>query len=231
MPGLVELAYTTGGGVVGAALTNYFAKVQDRRWLRAEVHRQLAAVRELSGGIRGVAIGAAPPAPGDARQASIAAELGVAALLEDGTDARNALRAALADLLTAALVAGVPRRVADFAGGAHERLFESELARTIDRRAGSVLGAEADRLVRTAQEYQTAAAGLLLAVLWRPWRTRPRLRRRIAALRAEVGSLHLLQQEAIAVLTRPEHAATLYARLDPDGRRWETWGLEPPSPA
>lgn len=36
MPGLVELAYTTGG-VVGAALTNYLTKVQERRHLRAEV--------------------------------------------------------------------------------------------------------------------------------------------------------------------------------------------------
>ncbi|WP_284741471.1 hypothetical protein [Amycolatopsis sp. RTGN1] len=51
MPGLAELAYTTGGGVVGAALTNYFTKIQERRQLRAEVHRQLARVREISGGV------------------------------------------------------------------------------------------------------------------------------------------------------------------------------------
>ena len=68
---------------------------------------------------------------------------------------------------TAVLVAGMPRRVADFAGGAQERLLDQ-------------FGAGADRLLRATQEYRTAATGLLLA---HPWRTRLRLRRRIAALR------------------------------------------------
>jgi hypothetical protein len=44
MPGLVELAYTTGGGVIGAALTNYFSRNQERRQLRAAVMRELHRV-------------------------------------------------------------------------------------------------------------------------------------------------------------------------------------------
>jgi hypothetical protein len=231
VPGLVELAYTTGGGVVGAALTNYVTKVHERRQLRAEVYRHLAKVRESSGGVRTVEVGAAPPSSADGRRPSIAGELGVVALLADGTDARHALREALTDLLTAVLVAGMPRRVADFAGGAHERLLDSTLMVTIDRRIGGVLGADADRLGRATREYQAAATALLLAMLWHPWRTRPRLRRRISALRIEVESLHRLQQDAIAKLTREEHATVLYERLDPDGRRRKAWGLERPGPA
>jgi hypothetical protein len=230
VPGLVELAYTTGGGVVGAALTNYVTKIQERRQLRAEVHRHLGKVREISGGIRGIAIGAAPRSSGNDRRPSIAVELGVTARLDDGVDAHPALRDALADLLTAVLVAGMPRRVADFAGGAHERLLESTLMTTIDRRIGGVLGPESDRLVRATQEYQTAATGLLLAMLWHPWRTRLRLRRRIAALRIEAELLHQQQQNAIAVLARTEHTSALYEQLDPDGRHWEAWGLKKQGP-
>ncbi|WIY02981.1 hypothetical protein QRX60_03670 [Amycolatopsis mongoliensis] len=231
MPGLVELAYTTGGGVVGAALTNYFTKIQERRQVRAEVHRHLAKVREISGGVRGIGIGAAPHPSGNDRRPSIAVELGVAALLDDGADAHQALRDALADLLTAVLVAGMPRRVADFAGGAHERLLDSTLMTTIDRRIGGVLGAESDRLARATQEYQTAATGLLLAMLWHPWRTRLRLRRRITALRTEVEALNRQQQNAVAMLTGAEHTSALYEQLDPDGRRWEAWGLKKQGPA
>jgi hypothetical protein len=231
VPGLVELAYTTGGGVVGAALTNYFTKIQERRQLRAEVYRHLTKVREISGGIRGIKVGAAPHPSGTDRRPSIAVELGIVAVLDDGADAHHALRDALAELLTAVLVAGMPRRVADFAGGAHERLLDSALMMTIDRRVGGVLGAESERLVRATQEYQTAATGLLLAMLWRPWRTRLRLRCRIRALRTEVETLHRQQQELIAVLTQTEHASVLYEQLDPDGRRWDTWGLKKQGPA
>lgn len=154
MPGLVELAYTTAGGIVGAALTNYFTKIQERRQLRAEVYRHLTKVGEISGGIRNIKIGAAPHPSSTDRRPSIAVELGIAAVLDDGTDAHHALRDALADLLTAVLVAGTPRRVADFAGGAHERRLDS------------------------------------------------------------------------ALLTQTEHSSTLYEQLDPDGRRWDAWGLK-----
>jgi hypothetical protein len=226
VPGLLDLVYTIGGGVVGAALTNHLTKVQERRQLRAEVYRHLTTVSEISGGVRGVGIGAAPYQPGADSQPSIAAELGVTALLQDGTDAHRALRAALVDLLAAVIVAGTPRRVADFAGGAHERLLDIALMAAIDRRIGGVLGAELDQLERAAQDYRTATTGLLLAVLWHPWRTRLLLRRRIRALRADVASLHRRQRTAIAVLTRAEHARSLYEQLDPDGRRWDAWGLD-----
>lgn len=231
MPGLVELAYTTAGGVIGAALTNYFTKIQERRQLRAEVYRHLTRVREISGGVRGVEIGAAPrPSGGDSRL-SIADELGITAILDDGTDAYHALREALTDLLTAVLIAGMPRRLADFAGGAHERMLDSALMTTVDRRIGGVLSAQSDRLIRAAHAYQTAATGLLLAMLWRPWRTRLRLGRRIRALRAEVEALHQQQQAAIVVLTQPEHASMLYERLDPYQRRWDVWGTKQQGPA
>ena len=225
---MVELAYTTAGGVVGAALTNYFTKIQERRQLRAEVYRHLTKVRAISGGIRNIKIGAAPHPSSTDRRPSIAVELGIAAVLDDGTDAHHALRDALTELLFAVLVAGTPRRVADFAGGAHERRLDSALIMTIDRRIGGVLGAEAERLVDATQEYQTAATALLLATLWHPWRTRLGLRRRIRALRTEVDTLHRQQQAAIAVLTQTEHTSTLYEQLDPDGRRWDAWGLKKP---
>lgn len=230
MPCFVELAYTVGGGVVGAALTNYVTKVGERRQLRAEVYRHLARAREISGGVRGVAIGAAPQPASTDRRSSIAVELGVTALLDDGTDAHHALRAALADLLTAVLVAGMPRRVADFAGGAHERVVDCGLTMVIDRRVGGVLGADADRLVRAAQEYRAAATGVLLAMLWRPWWTRLSLRRRIRALRTAVAALHRQQRTAIAVLTQNDNASLLYEQLDPDGRRWDVWGVRKPGP-
>ncbi|SFW87028.1 hypothetical protein [Amycolatopsis australiensis] len=226
MPGLVEVAYTIGGGVVGAALTNYVAKIQDRRQLRAEVYRHLAKVREISGGVRTVEVGVAPRSSPGGRRRSIAMELGVTALLDGGADGYRALREALADLMTAVLVAGMPRRVADFAGGAHERLLDSTLMVTIDRCLGGVLGADADRLVRATQEYQAAATALLLAVLWHPWRARLRLRHRMSALRIEVESLHRLQQNVLVELTREEHVTVLYEHLDPDGQRRKAWGLE-----
>jgi hypothetical protein len=72
---------------------------------------------------------------------------------------------------------------------------------------------------------QEAATGLLLAVLWHPWRTRLRLRRRVRALRTEVAVLDEQQQAAFAVLTRSEHTGVLYEQLDPDGRRRAKWRL------
>ncbi|MFD2473824.1 hypothetical protein [Amycolatopsis silviterrae] len=134
MPGLAELAYTTGGGVIGAALTTYLAKTQERRQLRAEVYRQLEAARAVSGGVHDIRIGL-PPNTAASRK-SLADALGIAAVLEDGTDAHRALREALSELLTAVLVAGVPRRVADFAAGAHERVLECAIAATVAQRLG-----------------------------------------------------------------------------------------------
>ncbi|MBB1160171.1 hypothetical protein [Amycolatopsis dendrobii] len=221
MPGLVELAYTTGGGVVGAALTNYFTKVQERRQLRAEVYRRLEAARAVSGGVREIRIGL-PPNTLPSRK-TLADALGIVAVLEDGTDAHRALREALSELLTAVLVAGIPRRVADFAAGAHERVLEAATATTVDRRLGGVPGANAEQLTQAAQSYRAETTGLLLAVLWHPWRARLRTPGRIRQLRVAVHALHLQQEEAVAALTRAEQAETLHRRLDPDGTLRETW--------
>ncbi|MYW97737.1 hypothetical protein G3I59_45805 [Amycolatopsis rubida] len=219
MPGLVELAYTTGGGVVGAALTNYFTKIQERRQLRAEVYRRLEATRAISGGVREIRIGL-PPNTLTSRK-TLADALGIVAVLEDGTDAHRALREALSELLTAVLVAGIPRRVADFAAGAHERVLESAVATAVNRRLGGL--ADTDQLTQAAQAYRAETTGLLLAVLWRPWRARLRTRGRIRELRVAVHALRLQQEAAVAALTRPEQAETLHQRLDPDGTLRETW--------
>ncbi|MFB9928993.1 hypothetical protein ACFORO_30865 [Amycolatopsis halotolerans] len=221
MPGLVELAYTTGGGVVGAALTNYLAKVQERRQLRAEVYRRLEATRAISGGVHEIRIGL-PPNTLTSRK-TLANALGIAAVLEDGTDAHRALHDALSELLTAVLVAGIPRRVADFAGGAHERVLESAVVTTVDRRLGGIPNANADQLAQAAQTYRAETTSLLLAVLWHPWRARVRVRGRIRKLRVSARALRLQQEAAVAALTRPEQAEALYQRLDPDGTLRETW--------
>ncbi|MGV9294176.1 hypothetical protein [Amycolatopsis sp. NPDC003676] len=219
MPGLVELAYTTGGGVVGAALTNYFAKVQERRQLRAEVYRRLEATRAISGGVHEIRIGL-PPNTLTSRK-TLANALGIAAVLEDGTDAHRALHDALSELLTAVLVAGIPRRVADFAAGAHERVLESAVTAAVDRRLGGIT--DTDQLTQAAQSYRAETTSLLLAVLWHPWRARLRVRGRIRKLRIAVQALHLRQEAAVAALTRPEQAEALHQRLDPDGTLRETW--------
>ncbi|MQY04606.1 hypothetical protein [Actinomadura macrotermitis] len=41
MTTLIELAYTTAGGIAGAAVTTYLSRNHNRRQLRAEVQRQL----------------------------------------------------------------------------------------------------------------------------------------------------------------------------------------------
>ncbi|GAA1021780.1 MULTISPECIES: hypothetical protein [Amycolatopsis] len=219
MPGLVELAYTTGGGVVGAALTNYFTKIQERRQLRAEVYRRLEATRAVSGGVHEIRIGL-PPNTLTSRK-TLANALGIAAVLEDGTDAHRALHEALSELLTAVLVAGIPRRVADFAAGAHERVLESAVIAAVDRRLGGIT--DTDQLTQAAQTYRAETTSLLLAVLWHPWRARVRVRSRIRKLRVVVHALHLQQETAVATLTRPEQAEALHRRLDPDGTLRETW--------
>jgi hypothetical protein len=127
--------------------------------------------------------------------------LGVHAVLEDGADAERALRAAFSGLVVAALSAGVPRRVLDFAGGAEERTLQCEVIRLVDLRAGGVLGDALDALVAACEEYRQATAQLLLQALWHPWQARCRMYGRVRALRRAVDVLHRRQQEAVAALT------------------------------
>ena len=70
---------------------------------------------------------------------SLTSELGVKATLDGGADAEQAQREAFAGLIVAALAAGVPRRVTDFAAGAHERALECNVIALIDHRVGGVL--------------------------------------------------------------------------------------------
>lgn len=178
-------------------------------------YRRLEAARAISGGVREIRIGL-PPSTLTSRK-NLADALGIVAVLEDGTDAHRALREALSELLTAVLIAGIPRRVADFAAGAHERVLESAVATTVDRQLGGI--ADSGQLGQAAQDYRAETTSPLLAVLWHPWQARLRIRR----LRVAVHALHRTQEAAVAVLTRPEQADALHRRLDPDGALRETW--------
>ncbi|WP_433889870.1 hypothetical protein [Streptomyces sp. CA-111067] len=219
MPGLMDLAYTTAGGVVGAAVTNYLSRNQERRQLRAAVMQQLHHVAAVRDGVCAIVpgrrgrpaqyfVGQRPPATGQFR---------VTAVLDDDRDAEHALREVISDLVVAALSAGLPRRVLDFAAGGEERALQSEVIRLIDLRLGGVLGEPLDELMAHSEQYRNATAQLLLQALWRPWQTRWRTRSRLRALRRDVDALHREQQAAVAALSG--HADVLAVRLrpEPDG--------------
>ncbi|MFE0025360.1 hypothetical protein [Amycolatopsis sp. NPDC059021] len=196
MPGLVELAYTTAGGAVGAVVTNYFTKYQDRRQLRGAVMEALYALAAVPSGVRELAPGAAPIPPVAGRPRSIAGELGLVVTLDEGSPADSAFRKALATYMVAALAAGIPRVAMDFAAGAYERELECEALRLIDAEAGNPLGAAPAELLATCVSYRKSATGLLLKLLWHPRWTRPRMRSGIRRLRAGVEPLNG-QQEAV----------------------------------
>ncbi|GAA4496203.1 hypothetical protein GCM10023191_037930 [Actinoallomurus oryzae] len=214
MPGLAELTYTTLGGVVGAAASGYLTRHHERRQLRAAVMQRLHAVVEVTAGVRDVELGRPPVSRTADGRRRLTDVLGVRAVLGDGTDAEHAQREAFAGLTVAALAAGVPRRVTDFAAGSCERTLECTVIALADRRVGGVLGDDAEELVRRADEYQRSAVGLLLHRLWHPWRARPVTRRRIRDLRVDVGVLDRHQQAAREVLTRTEHVERLSAGLE-----------------
>ncbi|MFD9887896.1 hypothetical protein ACFWY9_01040 [Amycolatopsis sp. NPDC059027] len=213
MPGLVELAYTTAGGAVGAVVTNYFAKHQERRQLRGTVMEALYTVAAVPGSVCALAPGAAPIPPVPGRPRSIAAELGLSVRLGEEASADSAFRKALATYMVAALAAGIPRVAMDFAAGAYERELECEVLRLIDAEAGNPLGAATAELLAACVSYRKSATGLLLALLWHPRRSRPRMRSRIRGLRAEVGSLGELQEAAYRRLLASERTAALAERL------------------
>ncbi|MBO2449168.1 hypothetical protein J4573_18840 [Actinomadura barringtoniae] len=205
MPALLGLAYTTAGGVIGAAVTAYLSRSHERRRLRADVHQQLHRVAAARDGVRDIAVA-------DERSISYlggrrlraTGEFGVAALLEDGTDAERALREAFEGLTVAALSAGVPRRALDFAGGGEERALQCEVIVRVDRRLGGVLDeADRDALMAACDDYREAATQLLLQALWHPWAGRLRMRARVRRLRVQVEALHRRQEAAMAVLAGP----------------------------
>ncbi|WP_252799297.1 hypothetical protein [Actinoallomurus spadix] len=223
----MELTYSTVGGIVGATATGYLTRQHERRQLRAGVMQRLQTIAAITAGVRDIEIGWAPVRRAAGGRSHLTSGLGLRATLEGGADAEDALHEAFAGYEVAALAAGVPRRVMDFAAGSHERAFECEVIRIIDRRVGGVLGESVDVLMRAAEEYQRAATGLLLHALWRPWRARLRLRARIRVLRTEVAALHDLQEAARTRLVETETITLLFARLDPEQRRWETWKIPP----
>jgi hypothetical protein len=232
VPGLAELTYSTAGGVLGAAVTSYLTRQHERRQLRAGVMERLHAIAAITAGVRDIQVGWAPVRQTVGGRLQLTSGLGLRATIDGGADAEDALHEAFAGFTVAALAAGIPRRVMDFAAGSHERVFESRVTGIIDRRLGGVLGESADELMRAAEEYQRAATGLLLHVLWHPWRARPHVRARIRALRTEVTRLHALQKAARTRLVETENVARLFARIDPEERRWESWNVSPePGPA
>jgi len=227
VPGLAELTYTTLGGVVGAAGSNYFTKHHERRQLRAAVMDRVHAMTAITAGVREIELGWTPVSRTADGRLRLTSELGIKVTLDGGADAEAAQREAFAGLTVAALAAGVPRRVTDFAAGAHERALECQVIRLADRRVGGVLGSAADELTRAAGEYERAAVGLLLHTLWHPWRARLSARARIRDLRRDVGALDQVQRATRARLRQSPHTELLFDRLDPGGRRWEIWGIAP----
>ncbi|KAF3469574.1 hypothetical protein GL259_12705 [Streptomyces sp. Tu 3180] len=223
----MDLAYTTAGGVVGAAVTNYLSMSQERRQQRAAVMQRLlrlAAVRDRVCDIApSRAEGPSRHRVGAQRRAT--ARLGVTAVLDDGRDAEHAQREAISDLVVAALSAGVPRRVLDFAGGGEEHALQCEVVGLIDLRLGGVLGEPLEELMAQCEDHRQATAQQLLRALWRPWRTRLLMRARLRALRQDADALHRRQQAVLSVLSRPEHTDALAGRLgrppDRDARRFD----------
>lgn len=217
MADLIDLVYTTAGGVVGAVATTYLSRNHERRHLRAEVQQRLQRVAAVRAGVRDIASRQA----GNGRRARYAAgrsplvseRFGLSVLLEDGTDAERALREALDGLVVSALSAGVPRRVLDFAGGGEEQALQCEVLRLVDLHLGHVLDeADLDALTAACDDYREATTQLLLQALWHPWRSRLRLRFRLRALRKQVTALHERRQAAMAVLSGPEHPLALDPR-------------------
>ncbi|GAB2804234.1 hypothetical protein [Streptomyces daliensis] len=113
MPGLMDLAYTTVGGVVGAAVTTYVSRNHERRQLRAAVMDELQRVWLVGAGVCDIVPRrTGRPAPyRTGQQSLVTRELGLSAVLEDGSDAERVLREAVSGLVVASLSAGIPRRV------------------------------------------------------------------------------------------------------------------------
>lgn len=214
MPGWMDLAYTTAGGVIGAAVTNYLSKNQERRQLRAAVMQQLLRAAAVRDRVCNIVPSRRSPSRHLAGARLLAtARFGVTAVLEDGGDAEDAQREAISDLVVAALSAGIPRRVLDFAGGSEERALQCEVIRVIDLRLGGVLGEPLDELMTQCEEYRQATAQHLLRALWHPWQTRLRMSVRLRVLRQDVAALHRRQEAAMLVLAQPEHIDALAERL------------------
>jgi hypothetical protein len=213
----MDLAYTTGGGVVGAALTGYLSRNQERRQLRAAVMHELHRVAAVRDGVRDIVpSGREHPAQYSAGKRLLAIQqFNLTVVLDDGSDAENAQREAVSDLVVASLSAGIPRRVLDFAGGGEERALQCEVIRLIDLRLGGVLGESLEELMTQCEDYRRSTAQLLLRALWHPWQTRVRMHTRIRALRQDVDALHRGQQAAMAILAQPENTDALAER---DGR-------------
>lgn len=215
MPGWMDLAYTTAGGVVGAAVTNYLSMNQERRQLRAAVMQQLLRVAAVRDRVCDIVPSRreSPSRQLVGARLLATARLGVTAVLEDGRDAEHAQREAISDLVVAALSAGIPRRVLDFAGGGEERALQCEVIRVIDLRLGGVLDESLEELMTHCEEYRQATAQHLLRALWHPWQTRLRMRAHLRTLRQDVDALHRRQEAAMSVLAQSEYSDALAERL------------------
>ena len=92
MPGLAELTYTTLGGVVGAAASNYFTKHHERRQLRAAVMDRVHAMTAITAGVRDIELGWTPVSRTADGRLRLTSELGIKAALDGGADAEPAQR-------------------------------------------------------------------------------------------------------------------------------------------
>jgi hypothetical protein len=213
----MDLAYTTIGGVIGAALTNYFARHQERRQLRAAVMHELHRVAAVRDEVRDIVPSRRkrPAQRFAGKRLLVTDRFNLTVVLDDDSDAENAQREAVSALVVASLSAGIPRRVLDFAGGGEERALQCEVIRLIDLRVGGVLGETLEELMTRCEDYRRSTAQLLLQALWHPWQVRLRMHARVRALRRDVDALRHRQQAAMSILAQPEIADALVERLGP----------------
>jgi hypothetical protein len=216
MPALLDLTYATAGGVIGAAVTNYLSRNQERRQLRAMVMQEIHRVAARRDGVCDIASRrrGRPAQYFVGTRLPVTERFGITAVVGDDGDAEAALREALSQLVVAGLSAGIPRRILDFAAGGEVRAL-CQVLRLIDLRLGGVLGEALEELVAQCEQYRRATDQLLIRSLWHPWQTRCRMPTRTRRLRQHAAELQHRQEAAMAVLIQPEHTDALIQRIGP----------------
>lgn len=209
MPSVVELAYTTAGGLIGAAAQNYFAKHQERRQARAAV---LECVRQVEDTIENVR---ALTRQSNPRGVDISSIVGVAANLRDGTESGRALAKAVGALEAASLIAGVPNVAVDL----YRRIARVALEARIMWLMADYTDAPTDSgtdLLNEAGALQLRAAALLSTALWHPWRFRIGIRSRIRPVEMALEALRETYGREHARRRHPGYYGRLFQVLDQD---------------
>jgi hypothetical protein len=202
--GILVLAYTTIGGVLGAGLTQYVTHVRDRRTARAQVVERLTQAEEVYASLR-------EPLPGDEQSSS-----------------RSRMVVPLGSLEAAGLIAGVPRTILSryirscrIYEDSHRmldgtQLFVDQLARTVSgqadkiRESGNVesvqaslqviiknvgdIGIRVDKIDDPAFRLHDAALEELGLALWHPVKLQLR-RRKLRATQRLAETIEKMSQD------------------------------------